>query len=156
MLNTAQLRAAMEEDEIKNLGKEKKGGNKEFDNALEQNEELNEIKFHTIDLQALASDLETNLEKGMTEEKAKAKILIVGPNKLDEKTEYPWFVKLFLEMTGIFSCLLWAGALLCFIAYGLSPGDPSNVRNKIYVLAISWHCYLHHRDNLWKFYILPE
>lgn len=36
-------------------------------------------------------------------------------------------MKLIHELTSMFSMLLWVGSILCFIAYGLSPEDPSNV-----------------------------
>jgi sodium/potassium-transporting ATPase subunit alpha len=37
-------------------------------------------------------------------------------------------MKLVHELTNVFACLIWAGAALCFLAYGLAPEDPSNVR----------------------------
>lgn len=36
-------------------------------------------------------------------------------------------MKLIHELTSMFAWLLWAGAGLCFLAYGLAPEDPSNV-----------------------------
>lgn len=46
---------------------------------------------------------------------------------LTEKVKSPWFIKLFHELTSMFALLLWAGAILCFLSYGLSPTDPANV-----------------------------
>lgn len=37
-------------------------------------------------------------------------------------------MKLIHELTSMFAWLLWAGAALCYLAYGLSPEDPSNVK----------------------------
>ena len=31
------------------------------------------------------------------------------------------------EQTGLFSLLLYAGSILCYIGYGLQPEDPSNL-----------------------------
>ena len=36
---------------------------------------------------------------------------------LSEKKGLPWPIKLLLEFTGLFNYMLWAGAILCFIAY---------------------------------------
>lgn len=36
-------------------------------------------------------------------------------------------MKLIHELTTMFAWLLWVGAALCYLAYGLSPEDPSNV-----------------------------
>ncbi len=127
MLMTAHIRALMEEEEIKNLLQKDKGKDNEFEHALEQNDELASMDFHKVEMATLLRDLETNEQQGLTTEQAKAKLAKVGPNKLNEKTPLPWYIKLLLEMVGIFSLLLWAGSILCFIAYGLQPSDPSNV-----------------------------
>lgn len=125
---TAHIRALMEEEEIKNLLQKDKGHDNEFDHALEQNDELASMDFHKVELATLVQEFDTNETQGLTTEKAKDTLAKVGPNKLKEKTPLPWFVKLLLEMTGIFSILLWVGAILCFVAYALQSGDPSNVR----------------------------
>ena len=39
-------------------------------------------------------------------------------------------------MANFFSILMWAGAILCFIAYGLAPDDPSNLYLGIVIVAI--------------------
>lgn len=46
---------------------------------------------------------------------------------MSEKPKTPWWIKLFLEMTNGFSLMLWAGSLLCIMAYVLSPTDASNL-----------------------------
>lgn len=63
----------------------------------------------------------------MTDQAAFDKNKILGDNVLSEKKKTPWYVKLLKEMIGFFSLLLWLGSILCFIAYGLAPEDPSNV-----------------------------
>jgi sodium/potassium-transporting ATPase subunit alpha len=35
-----------------------------------------------------------------------------------------------------FAILLWAGAVLCFIAYGVYPADPSNLYLGIVLIAV--------------------
>jgi magnesium-transporting ATPase (P-type) len=127
MVQAAHLRAMMEEEEIKGMLQKKQGRNEEFEHALEQNDELANMKFHKLDATVLLQEMGTNEKTGLTEEQAAAQIIKVGPNRLEEKAQLPWFVKLLLEMVGIFSILLWAGAALCFAAYAVQPVDPSNV-----------------------------
>lgn len=49
-------------------------------------------------------------------------------------------MKLIHELTNVFALLIWAGALLCFIAFGLSPEDPSNVK-LIIILDVLGYCF---------------
>lgn len=126
MLQTAQLRAVMEEEEIKGMLQKKQGKDKEFEQALDQNDELANMNFHKLDPETLLQQLESDEAKGLTEMKAEEKLKRLGPNKLEEKKPRPWYVKLFLEMTGVFSLLLWAGAILSFIAYGIQKGGNSD------------------------------
>lgn len=46
---------------------------------------------------------------------------------LTEKKKDPWYAQLLHEVTSFFSLLVWAGAILCFIAYGIDSSDPSNL-----------------------------
>jgi sodium/potassium-transporting ATPase subunit alpha len=39
-------------------------------------------------------------------------------------------------MVTVFSLLMWGGAILCFIAYGLFPDDPSNLYLGIVIVSI--------------------
>jgi len=64
---------------------------------------------------------------GLTKAKADQKIIEIGKNQLSERVKEPWYIKLIHELTTMFAMLLWVGAGLCFLAYGLAPEDPSNV-----------------------------
>ncbi len=134
MVNTAHLRAVMEEEEIKGMLHKTEGRNQEFEHALEQNDELAHMKFHQIDIPTLILEMDSDEKNGLTDEKVQKKLAEIGPNKLEEKKQYPWYVKLLLEMVGIFSLLLWAGAALCFTAYALQPSDPSNVLYLLFLI----------------------
>ena len=46
------------------------------------------------------------------------------------------WVKLFKEMTNGFALMLWVSAILCFIAYGLTPDDPSNIYLAVVILIV--------------------
>ena len=75
----------------------------------------------------MAKRVETTIKKspgdkaywGLTELAAEAKLKRDGPNCLTEKKGLPWYVKFLLTMTGFFNYLLWTGAILCFISFGI-------------------------------------
>jgi sodium/potassium-transporting ATPase subunit alpha len=48
---------------------------------------------------------------------------------LSEKKGLPWYLQFLLQMTGLFNYLLWAGAALCFISFGIQEDkeDKSNL-----------------------------
>lgn len=56
---------------------------------------------------------------GLTEDQVKKFQAKYGPNALSEKKGLPWYVEFLLNMTGLFNYMLWAGALLCYISYGI-------------------------------------
>ena len=59
-------------------------------------DELKEIKFETVsDLDTLKA-LETDSEKGLSEQEAKDRLAKFGPNKLEEKKKKSW-VRIFFE-----------------------------------------------------------
>ncbi len=46
------------------------------------------------------------------------------------------FLEYLLHMANFFSILLWCGATMCFIAFGLASEDPSNLYLGIVILVI--------------------
>lgn len=48
----------------------------------------------------------------------------------------PWYVMFFKQLTGLFSLLLWLGAVLCFIGYSIDQSDPSNLYLGIVLTAV--------------------
>lgn len=70
----------------------------------------------------------TNLITGLTEHLVQEAREKYGYNELTPSYEHPWWVKLLISIfEGFFNMLLWVGSLLCFIAYGVVPDDPSNL-----------------------------
>ena len=72
--------------------------------------------------------MEVKPDHGLSSALAAARLKEYGENVLSEKKSTPWYTELIHELTGFFSLMLWAGSALCFIAYGLDPSDPSNVK----------------------------
>ena len=71
---------------------------------------------HTMPLDDLAKKLETDFNSGLTTEAAKSRLERDGPNALTPPVRTPKWVKFLKIMFGGFAALLWAGAVLCFIA----------------------------------------
>lgn len=74
----------------------------------------------------------------MSEEKAKEKLQELGRNLLKEKKRTPWYIKLLQEYNSFFAWLLWIGAILSFIAYGIDKANSSNVDFKSLKIALPW------------------
>jgi sodium/potassium-transporting ATPase subunit alpha len=57
---------------------------------------------------------------------------------LSEKKGLPWPIKLLLEFTGLFNYMLWAGAILCFVAYALQTDktDKSSLYLGIVIIIV--------------------
>ncbi len=108
-------------------GEEAKGKKEEFEKALQQAGALDHLDFHKKSLEEVLASLDTNQEEGLSEEKAREKLNRVGPNKLKERATRSWYVKLLIEMFGLFQNLLWVAAALSFLGYGLTPSDNTNV-----------------------------
>lgn len=158
MSMTNQLRAAMEEQEIQGLLKKDKGKKEDFEVALKHAEELELLKFHTDPVEKICHEFNTSEENGITEEQVTAARKKYGLNMLKEVKETLWIIKLLKEMSGVFSILLWVGAALCFIAYGLYTTDPSNVKFIFLKIlkAVFGHCYLFGCHSNWCLHILSE
>ena len=59
------------------------------------------------------------LWQGLSKEKAEEVLLRDGRNALTPPPTTPEWIKFCKQLFGGFAMLLWAGALLCFIAYGI-------------------------------------
>ena len=64
--------------------------------------------------------------QGLSDRLAAERLLRDGPNALKPPKETPQFIKFMEKMFGGFAILLWIGAALCFIAYGIQFSGSSN------------------------------
>merc|ERR1712055_49943 len=95
-----------------------RGSGKEQAKLADLKKEL-EIDVHKISADELIKRFETNLENGLTAAQAKAKLEQYGPNALTPPPTTPEWVKFCKNMFSGFAMLLWVGAILCFLAYGI-------------------------------------
>ena len=61
--------------------------------------------------------------QGLTSEQAAANLERDGPNALTPAKATPEWIKFAKNLFGGFSLMLWIGALLCFVAYGIEYGQ---------------------------------
>jgi len=97
--------------------------------AVDAAEKIRSWEDHMWSLEELASKLGTNLESGHTGQRAAELQKQYGQNKLTEKDKVPKWQIFLHEQTGMFSLLLWAAGILCFIAFFLQDDktDKSNL-----------------------------
>ena len=100
-----------------------------------------------------------------------------GPNAITPPKQVPEIVKFLKQMFGGFALLLWGGAILCFIAYGIeqaeNPGGSrdyvclAQCRNDVsndgvfhnnyctLLVALSWSGSCGSGDHHWIVFLLP-
>ncbi|XP_008549107.1 sodium/potassium-transporting ATPase subunit alpha isoform X1 [Microplitis demolitor] len=88
-----------------------------------------DIDFHKISIEELYQRFQTHPENGLSHAKAKENLLRDGPNSLTPPRTTPEWVKFCKNLFGGFALLLWIGAFLCFVAYGIQAStseDPND------------------------------
>ncbi|XP_076182319.1 sodium/potassium-transporting ATPase subunit alpha [Ptiloglossa arizonensis] len=90
------------------------------DNEIKDLQQELTTKDHIISLERLCEKLNTNLEKGLTEEQVNKVLLRDGPNALTPPKVTPEYIKFVKCMFHGFATLLWACSALCFLLYGIS------------------------------------
>jgi len=93
--------------------------------AKKAGKDLNELKqeleidVHKVDVSELIKRFNTNIEQGLSDDQAKKGIETHGLNQLTPPPTTPEWVKFCQNLFSGFACLLWLGAILCFLAYGI-------------------------------------
>jgi len=108
-------------------GKKKgKKGKKKVDlDNLKREMEMDE---HKIPLDALIQRYGSNIQNGLTTQKAKEVMERDGRNELTPPKTTPEWVKFCKQLFGGFSILLWIGAILCYFAYAIEASAYEDVR----------------------------
>ncbi|KAM5131858.1 sodium/potassium-transporting ATPase subunit alpha-3 [Mantella aurantiaca] len=83
---------------------------------------------HKISVEEVCRKYNTDCVQGLTLSKAAEILVRDGPNALTPPPTTPEWIKFCRQLFGGFSILLWIGAILCFLAYGIQAGmedDPA-------------------------------
>jgi sodium/potassium-transporting ATPase subunit alpha len=94
-----------------------RGGKKEK-NLNELKQEL-EIDVHKVDVDVLCKRWNTNIDQGLTDDQAGKGLIEHGRNELTPPPTTPEWIKFCQCLFSGFAMLLWVGAFLCFLAYGI-------------------------------------
>ena len=78
-----------------------------------------ELDIHKIELEELLTRFDSNLVNGLTKRQAQVNLEKYGKNALTPPPTTPEWVKFCQNLFSGFACLLWIGAILCFLAYSI-------------------------------------
>ncbi|XP_043915756.1 sodium/potassium-transporting ATPase subunit alpha-2 isoform X3 [Protopterus annectens] len=108
---------------MKNNGHGKKKTQKDKD--LDELKKEVSMDDHRLSLDELSRKYEVDMSKGLTNARAADLLARIGPNTLTPPPTTPEWVKFCRQLFGGFAVLLWIGAVLCFLAYGIqvATGD---------------------------------
>ncbi|KAK2497246.1 hypothetical protein MC885_020874 [Smutsia gigantea] len=105
-----------------------------------QKEELKkdlDLDDHKLSNNELEKKYGTNIMTGLSSAQAAELLARDGPNTLSPPTEVPEIIKFLKQMVGGFSLLLWVGAILCWIAYGIQySNNKSSSMDNVYLGAV--------------------
>ncbi|XP_051845482.1 sodium/potassium-transporting ATPase subunit alpha-3 isoform X1 [Antechinus flavipes] len=120
-------RVATSQDKKDDKGSPKKGKNKERRDMDDLKKEV-AMTEHKMSVEEVCRKYNTDCVQGLTHSKAQEILARDGPNALTPPPTTPEWVKFCRQLFGGFSILLWIGAILCFLAYGIQAGtedDPA-------------------------------
>ncbi|XP_043394650.1 sodium/potassium-transporting ATPase subunit alpha-1 isoform X1 [Chelonia mydas] len=110
-------------------GAGKKKGKKEKKKDMDELKKEVSLDDHKLSLDELHRKYGTDLSRGLTAARAAEILARDGPNALTPPPTTPEWVKFCRQLFGGFSLLLWIGAVLCFLAYGIQAvmeEEPNN------------------------------
>ncbi|MEW6381934.1 MAG: HAD-IC family P-type ATPase [bacterium] len=81
---------------------------------LVDEEDKGKYGFINLDRKSIFAELQTS-ENGLSQEEAKRRLEVYGPNILKKIKQTPVYVKLLKNFISLFAILLWVGGFLCFI-----------------------------------------
>jgi len=95
-----------------------RGSGKKDEKTEDLKKEL-ELDVHKVDVSELCKRFKTEIANGLTTAQAKIGNEEYGLNQLTPPPTTPEWVKFCQNLFSGFACLLWIGAILCFLAYGI-------------------------------------
>lgn len=115
---------------------ERKKKGKKADTKTEDLKKELEMWEHKVTVEELASKLNTDINNGLSDSEAKARLERDGPNMLSPPKVTPWWIKLGLQFLNFFALLLQIASILCFIGYGLDREATDNLYLGIVLYAV--------------------
>ncbi|XP_078512497.1 sodium/potassium-transporting ATPase subunit alpha-1 isoform X2 [Lissotriton helveticus] len=94
------------------------------------------MEEHKLSLDELHRKFGTDLSRGLTTTRAAEVLARDGPNALTPPPTTPEWVKFCRQLFGGFSMLLWIGAVLCFLAYGIQAATEEEPLNDNLYLGV--------------------
>jgi len=85
-----------------------------------------DMDWHRISIDEFCTRLQTDVDKGLTQSVYEEVYKREGPNRLTPPKTTPEWIKFCKQLFGGFSTLLWFGAILCFIAFGIQSSRELN------------------------------
>ncbi|XP_069859241.1 potassium-transporting ATPase alpha chain 2 isoform X2 [Dipodomys merriami] len=122
--------------------KEKHKGGKTSDLELKKGQQKEELKKeldlddHKLSSKELEQKFGTDIIRGLSSVRAAELLARDGPNTLSPPKQTPEIIKFLKQMVGGFSILLWIGAILCWIAYGIQSLNNAASLDNVYLGAI--------------------
>ncbi|XP_030634863.1 sodium/potassium-transporting ATPase subunit alpha-1-like [Chanos chanos] len=113
-----------------------KSKKKDKKNLEELKKEI-DLDDHRLTLDELIRRYGTNAEKGLSTARAKEVLERDGPNALTPPRQTPEWVKFCRQLFGGFCMLLWIGAFLCFLAYGIQAATEEEAASDNLYLGIA-------------------
>ncbi|CAF4977256.1 unnamed protein product, partial [Rotaria sp. Silwood1] len=115
--------------------------------------ELN-IDDHRLNMEELLQRYDTDPKMGLTESKVREVFNRDGPNALTPSKTIPEWMKFCKQMFGGFAFLLWIGAVLCFIAHGITvathydeaPNDNLWLGFALTVVVVITGCFSYYQE----------
>ncbi|XP_038613601.1 sodium/potassium-transporting ATPase subunit alpha-1 [Tachyglossus aculeatus] len=113
---------------------DKKKGKKEKD--MDELKKEVTMDDHKLSLDELHRKYGTDLSRGLSTSRAAEILARDGPNALTPPPTTPEWIKFCRQLFGGFSMLLWIGAVLCFLAYGIQAATEEEPQNDNLYLGV--------------------
>ncbi|XP_006989155.1 sodium/potassium-transporting ATPase subunit alpha-1 [Peromyscus maniculatus bairdii] len=115
---------------------DKKGKKAKKERDMDELKKEVSMDDHKLSLDELHRKYGTDLSRGLTPARAAEILARDGPNALTPPPTTPEWVKFCRQLFGGFSMLLWIGAILCFLAYGIRSATEEEPPNDDLYLGV--------------------